>query len=243
MRDIDPKHDLDLFQDHGPHQDKNPMTAWVLPWADLMMIMFVLFVALFIYASSRKDTAALFAGHPGGVGARTGVMASLEEFLQVFGGRGPAGAGNLRVYERTQEILYKSGSQGVSVIMEPDGSVRVVLRGDPTFARGRAEPAPGMHAFLQEVAGVVRMGSGTVHIAGHAEEGEGGLPEEDLRLSGLRASATAGYFIRETGLDPRRFVATGMGASRPDVPALSDADRAMNRRVEIVILSDAHSQQ
>ncbi len=230
--------DMVLFDHDESLLDKNPMTSWVLPWADLMMIMFVLFVALFIYANNRKDTAPIFAsGTRAETAPREGVMGSIEDFLQIFAGRGLTPGANLRTYERTREIIYKSDPKGVSVIMEADGGVRVVLRGDIAFAKGHSDLSPESLNFLKEVAEVIRLSQNTVHIVGHAEESET-KAGDDLRLSTQRAATVAEFFIR-TGLAPRRFMATGLGASRPEAAPLSEQEQHKNRRVEIVILSDA----
>jgi chemotaxis protein MotB len=55
-------------------------------------------------------------------------------------------------------------------------------------------------------------------------------------LSSLRATAVVKYFVMEKGLDPSRFSAAGYAEYQPLVPNISEANRRINRRVDIVIM-------
>ena len=54
-------------------------------------------------------------------------------------------------------------------------------------------------------------------------------------LSTLRATAVVKYFVTVKGMDPGRFSAAGYAEYRPLVPNISEANRRVNRRVDIVI--------
>ena len=56
------------------------------------------------------------------------------------------------------------------------------------------------------------------------------------RISHLRATAVVKYLVTEKGLDPSRFSASGYGEYQPLVPNISEANRRINRRVDIVIM-------
>ena len=47
------------------------------------------------------------------------------------------------------------------------------------------------------------------------------------------------YLVQQVGLAPQRLSAAGYGEFHPRVANASDADRARNRRVDIVILNEA----
>jgi flagellar motor protein MotB len=57
----------------------------------------------------------------------------------------------------------------------------------------------------------------------------------EMGLSVNRAKTIYNYLI-ENGIDPRRLEYEGLGGSRKLVDEISDETRAMNRRVEIVIM-------
>ena len=52
----------------------------------------------------------------------------------------------------------------------------------------------------------------------------------------LRATSVVKYLVTEKGLDPSRFSASGYGEYQPLVPNISEANRRINRRVDIVIM-------
>jgi len=55
-------------------------------------------------------------------------------------------------------------------------------------------------------------------------------------LSAARATGVARYFVEDDGLAARRISALGYGEYRPKFPNDTDAHRASNRRVDVVIL-------
>jgi chemotaxis protein MotB len=59
----------------------------------------------------------------------------------------------------------------------------------------------------------------------------------------MRATAVLRYLVEHGGVPADRISATGYGAEHPIVANDSAADRARNRRVDIVILSAASMQQ
>jgi outer membrane protein OmpA-like peptidoglycan-associated protein len=74
-----------------------------------------------------------------------------------------------------------------------------------------------------------------VEIGGHTDD-QGG-PTYNQRLSERRAEAVRDALV-ERGVAPERMVARGYGLTRPVTLDRSDASRARNRRVEVVILDE-----
>ena len=65
-----------------------------------------------------------------------------------------------------------------------------------------------------------------------------GTEKYNLGLSKRRAAATKRYFVKEAGLSARRISTVGYGESNPIASNKTPEGRAMNRRVEILILGD-----
>lgn len=70
-----------------------------------------------------------------------------------------------------------------------------------------------------------------VRIEGHTDQA--GAESYNQKLSVTRAVAVKNALIAE-GIDPRRLETTGYGSSRPLVSNDTEANRAINRRVEII---------
>lgn len=216
---------------------------WSVPWSDLMMVMFVLFVVLFVYSSSTKNAAVLFAADNEAQAAEPeakGLFTPIEGLIdRISGHAATVGANRMNMYQKAREIVYDSKADGVSVIMEADGSLRMTLRGDVFFASGKSQLDPRSREFLLEAADIVRLNQNMVHIIGHSDGTEtGGQGAGGLQLSAMRAASVAQFLVQEGGLEARRFIVSGQGPFRPEVPATSDDMNLKNRRVEIVILTD-----
>ncbi|MEF2146243.1 MAG: OmpA family protein [Desulfovibrionaceae bacterium] len=203
---------------------------WSVPWADLMMVMFVLFVVLYVYAVKNKDVVVIFSQRtmPGEIAAPG---EHLEGVLARFAGRSTENGQGAAL--ENGEVFYKSGANGVSVIRERD-RVRVTLRGGVFFDQGSSELKPDSLQYLAEVSEVIRLTQGSIEVVGYAGDLEtDGDP--GFRLTAERASNVAGYFIEAAGIAPRRFSVSGRGSYSPEVPSLTQANEDTNRRVEIII--------
>ena len=213
------------------------MHDWAVPWADLMMVMFVLFVVLFIYASSHQDVKVLFS-HQSAEKAQA--ASSLDPLIGLIGqiaSRADSGGSQDVVRTAESQVLYRSRVNGVSVIREAPGRVRISLRGNLFFDARLGALKAGSEQYLQEIAGVIKLSVGTVHVIGYADrsESEG---TESFKLSTARAADVADYLINQFGIDPKRIIITGRGAYLPELPDTSHTNEALNRRVEVVITNE-----
>ena len=102
------------------------------------------------------------------------------------------------------------------------------------FATASARLQPGSAAELDRAARVLLDNpSLRVEVAGHTDPT--GDPQQNVRLSRLRAEAVRQYLV-EKGVPPQRLIAQGYGSTRPRVPGRSAAANAQNRRVELLPL-------
>jgi outer membrane protein OmpA-like peptidoglycan-associated protein len=110
----------------------------------------------------------------------------------------------------------------------------VTLDSGMLFAFGRATLLESARAKLDRVADALRRAGDErrMVIEGHTDGL--GADAQNLPLSRDRAQAVRQHLIRR-GVDPARVTAIGLGSSRPLIDNGSPANRANNRRVEIVI--------
>ncbi len=123
----------------------------------------------------------------------------------------------------------------LDVIEEKDRS-RIILFGDGMFPSGSTVIRRDYLPVLSAVARALAQFPGRVLVTGHTDN----VPIRSLRfpsnwhLSQARADAVADFLARQTG-DASRFVAEGRADTEPLVPNDSPANRARNRRVEILV--------
>jgi chemotaxis protein MotB len=214
------------------------MQDWAVPWSDLMMVMFVLFVVLFIYAGTHKDVKILFSSQSAAEARATSAIDPLIGLIGQIASRAAAGGSGDVVGMNDSRVLYRSRANGISVVQEGPGQVRISLRGALFFDEKSGDLNPEAGQYLDEIAKVVSLNVGIVHVVGFADESES-QGADSFALSTDRASDVAGYFISHFNIEPKRIVITGRGAYQPELPETSEANRASNRRVEIVIVNQS----
>jgi outer membrane protein OmpA-like peptidoglycan-associated protein len=109
------------------------------------------------------------------------------------------------------------------------------LRRQLHFLHDSAEILPDSMGIVEEIAEAVRSHPdiAQIEIQGHTDDS--GTPEHNKTLSSKRANAVRNALI-VIGVEPNRLVARGYGQDRPLVPNSTDANRAKNRRVQLVIV-------
>ena len=112
---------------------------------------------------------------------------------------------------------------------------RVVITQQPRFAVDRAVILPESAPLLMEVAAVLEAHPELVRIEvqGHTDDRAG--DEHNRVLSRRRAESICDWLVGR-GIARSRLVARGYGRTRPLVDNATPAGRAMNRRVEFVVL-------
>ena len=142
-----------------------------------------------------------------------------------------------RLSERLK--LQIAGGQ-VGLEVDPRGLV-VSIREAGTFGVGSAELSDSARSVLGEVADALADVDHPVRIEGHTDD----VPirtakyKSNWELSTARATNVVSFFVEDRGLPPSRFSAAGYGEFRPRAVNTTGANRAANRRVDIVILNDA----
>ena len=101
------------------------------------------------------------------------------------------------------------------------------------FGRGRAHLDHAGKTAVDRLVGALNACPGAaLSIAGHADAS--GHARRNLALSKLRARGVTAYLV-DKGIDASRLAAVGYGEARPVAPNNSRANRAKNRRIEVVI--------
>jgi chemotaxis protein MotB len=226
--------DLFSFEQTDNAVPRGGMHDWAVPWSDLMMVMFVLFVVLFIYASSHQDVKVLFSRSSAEKAQASSTLDPLIGLIGQISSRVDGQGGRDVVTVADHQVVYRSRSDGVTVVREGGGRVRVTLRGALFFDAAGSQLKDGSEQYLQEIAESVRLSVGLVHVIGYASPDEA-IDGKGFSLSSGRAAGVAEFLINGFGIDPKRIVITGRGAYHPELPDTSKENQALNRRVEIVI--------
>ena len=136
--------------------------------------------------------------------------------------------------------LHKEIDQGL-VTVETEG-LRIIIRINEkgSFPSGSAVLKSGFEPVMDKITDSVNHSVGRVSIAGHTDD----IPistdwyRSNWELSASRAVTVAHYMLNKNETDPRRIVIEGYADTQPLVPNNSPKNRAINRRVEIIIEQD-----
>lgn len=140
-----------------------------------------------------------------------------------------------------KQLLAPEIASGALTVEENGGRTLVTILGGDLFASGSATISDAYEPVLARIAAALNQVPGRVMIVGHTDD----QPIRSLRfhdnfeLSRERAVSVANV-LKQTINNPARLTWSGVGSSQPRYQPESDpANRARNRRVEIIHLRGA----
>ena len=155
-----------------------------------------------------------------------------------------------KVKERTEDM--RQIAQDLLKVLAPlinDNQVKITqsVRGITVeinaavlFAPGQATLQPESAKALTAVAKLLAQAPNQIQIEGHTDDSpiNTAYYPSNWELSSARASSVARLFSANN-VDPKRMVAIGYADNRPLVPNTDSESRARNRRVTMLIISEA----
>jgi chemotaxis protein MotB len=211
---------------------------WLLTYADMITLLLALFIILFsISTISKVKFKALAHEMAGGFSAsdidnRPPPEKSSAADTQSLN----ALAAALRRYVQKRDL-----TRNVDVHIEKRGVV-VSLRTDQAmFESGSAVLEPQAGELIHSIAGFLSTKTQRLRILkieGNTDDVPISTPlyPTNWELSTSRAVSVTRHLSEHDGISPDRLAAIGFGEWHPSVPNDSDANRLLNRRVDIVVL-------
>jgi chemotaxis protein MotB len=240
-------------------EDKENHERWLLTYADLITLLLAFFIVM--YSMSRIDAKrfgkvseqlsnVLRGGHT--------IFPKGEDFDGA--GSGMLKLGELRtiqwhVEEKFSRLLkLKKGTTegGGHLDKIPEGAIstEVTERGltihiadRALFESGKADLKEAAREVLNTVTGEIKGIGNHICVEGHTDNvpiHTAAFPS-NWELSTARATNVVRYLVENKGVSPQRISARGFGEYRPVASNATDEGRSLNRRVDIVILSDEMS--
>jgi chemotaxis protein MotB len=144
----------------------------------------------------------------------------------------------------TQALNTKGLQSGLSTFVSSRGLVVQVLTNQVFFASDSGALGSQGDEVVDTIASVLRSTSNGIDVEGYTDDEPitGGPYTTNEELSAVRAASVVTRLVDQDGLDPDRLAATGFGASDPAASNTTAAGRALNRRIDFVILAPGSSQ-
>ncbi|MDD2738834.1 MAG: OmpA family protein [Methylomonas lenta] len=183
------------------------------------------------------------AGIGAAVGAGAGTLFGGNDWKNAgFGALAGAavGAGIGYYMDKQQEEMQQSlQGTGIEVQRTADNTLNLTMPSNVTFAHDKADLTFEAQNALNSVSQVLNnYPDSRIAITGYTDDT--GSDAYNQRLSEVRAASVANYLALH-GVNPARMSQQGMGESSPKVPNTSDANRAINRRVELAIIANPNA--
>lgn len=143
-----------------------------------------------------------------------------------------------------RELSTTLGGDLVDVSVDERGVV-VSIKEAGSFPTGSADLSPVARDVLDRIVDAVRDVRNGLRVEGHTDDVpiRGGRFASNWELSTARATAVVQHLVTQGGLGPDRLSAAGYGEYKGRHPNDTDANRARNRRVDIVVLNAATTRQ
>jgi len=120
----------------------------------------------------------------------------------------------------------------------------VSIRESGSFRTGSADLSEGTRGLIGEIAASIGNLPHFVRVEGHTDNVPIHTPRyaSNWELSTARATAVVAFLVQDYAIASDRLSAAGYAEHHPRVPNATDANRAKNRRVDIVILNQTTTQ-
>jgi chemotaxis protein MotB len=146
----------------------------------------------------------------------------------------------LETQTQIQQKLEAAGlGNSVKFRLDPRGLVINIVTDGVLFDSGSAALRPEGQRVLDQLAPALAALPEPLSVEGHTDDrpiATAAFPS-NWELSTARATTVLRYLTDVKGLNPARMTAAGYADQRPLVPDTDDANRALNRRVEIVVIA------
>jgi chemotaxis protein MotB len=138
--------------------------------------------------------------------------------------------------ELTQMLAGSNLGNEVSVQTNLEG-VLISLSEKLVFMPGTAQLPDNVYPVLDVIVNMLQSNTNKIKLVGHTDDQPSADPRypSNLELSVARSMVVANYMISK-GIDPSRIIVSGRGQYDPIFPNDSDEHRALNGRVDIIIV-------
>ncbi|MGD8912963.1 MAG: type VI secretion system protein TssL, long form [Candidatus Thiodiazotropha sp.] len=139
--------------------------------------------------------------------------------------------------EKLQEMLDTEISDGLLDVETEDTKIIIRIQEKGSFPSGRANLNPEFFEVISKITDVIATTPGKIVVAGHTDN----VPISTKRfrsnweLSSARAVTVVHAMLSNAAIDEGRFLIQGYADSQPLVSNDTSENRALNRRVELVI--------
>ncbi|MBT6562462.1 MAG: OmpA family protein [Candidatus Scalindua sp.] len=226
-----------------PKKDPN---EWALAYGDMITLLMTFFVLIIAMSGPKTDGNEMMKANDGTgdnlvvpdlkdsgifndkVRSKTMTVVEADDFLPPIS--------DLELIQEDM-VVFMAENELFNVIdlMKTEEGFTIRIKADILFDSGDQSLKKEYLYLLDKIAELLSVIPNNVRIEGHTDDRYNDDINTGNRLSISRASRVCDYMIGAEMLLSSRFGVTGHGRNRPIYPNINEQNRAVNRRVEIII--------
>jgi len=224
--------------------ERENLERWLITYADLITLLLAFFIMMYTFSKQDAHTHQEVAEHLKAIfKGESSVVKEGGATGQKEANASPGSAGTGREIEAELEsqiaAMADANDEGhkISVFRDERGIViRIMDRA--FFDEGKAELKETAKSALRKIVPILEKSKNHVRIEGHTDDVPINTAEfrSNWELSTRRATEVVRYLIEKYGFLPHRISASGYAEYRPVAPNDTQQNRALNRRIEIILL-------
>ena len=234
------------------NDEKKPDSGrWMLTYSDLITLLMIFFIVMYAssnvslnkYGKLAQSLGAALGGTSNGIGSGTNVIGN--------------GTGNFvgditksvtltseqkklnTVKSQVDDYLKKNGLSASVDTNIDDRGLDIRLNDSILFDSGKADIKSNSEDEIVKIGKILSKMNNYIRVEGHTDNIpiSGGQFKSNWQLSSVRAANVAELLVEQSGVPADKISAVGYGENRPIASNATDAGRAKNRRVEIIIIN------
>ncbi len=234
---------------HGPSKETRKSGAWLITYADMMALLLTFFILMLSMADPNPERyRAVSEGMEAAFdGKKKEKSHANDEIIPIdhdTGGDGilPGGEAvtqRLTLFRQLGDVLALEIERGLLEIDLQDEEIIFRFPETVAFDSGSAVLSEAFYPLLRKVGGLLEKNEGVIEVTGHTDD----IPIYNERfrsnwdLSAARAASVVHALLASSKIKASRLSAIGQADTRPLVANVSISTRALNRRVEVRLLS------
>lgn len=223
---------------------------WMLTYSDLITLLMIFFIVM--YASSNVSLSkygklakslGTALGSSNGIGSGTGVIGNGTGSFIGDAAKSVSATPeqkNLKNVKNEVDSYLKKNGLASSAGTNIDGrGLEIRLNDSILFDSGKADIKESSKDEIIKIGRILSKMDNYIRVEGHTDNIPiyGGQFKSNWQLSSVRAANVAELLVEQSGVPADKIAAVGYGENRPISSNATDAGRAKNRRVEIIIIN------
>jgi chemotaxis protein MotB len=228
------------------HHEEHVDETWLIPYADMLTLLLALFIVMFAMGQTDKEKLKkvseqfnIIFSSGAGVLENNGTVVIPENPTTSYDTMGTIEEDKMNEVKQMleQEINRKGYSDKAKVALNKEG-LEISIQDAALFNSGEAEILKGVSPLLIQISTMLQKLDNDIKIVGYTDNVP--ISTEKFRsnwdLSSIRAINVMNFMVDAGKLHAEKFSIQAYGQFKPKFDNSTEAGRAKNRRVDIILL-------